>query len=271
MKIVVILILALGLLFAANADAALTVTNKGGATPTGFEAGNTSVLFEMGSLTSRSIGQEFTISSAIMLDSISAAYRQFDNNISLTVTLAIDIGNDSSVDFDESITLPGTDFNSGGSSSVFWMEFDLSSYEDLVLPAGQSSFLITLDTVNPETRPLWLFTNSDPHAGGQMLGTFADPGNDMGFAVQGTPIIGDFDGDGNVDGNDFLKWQRGESPTSPLSPDDLSDWEVNFGAGGGGALAASVGTVPEPSSWLLALAAGLWVSGCVRRQSLGVC
>lgn len=58
---------------------------------------------------------------------------------------------------------------------------------------------------------------------------------------------GDFDMDGDVDGADFLKWQRGElSP--PLSSSDLDDWKANFGPSP--SLFASV-SVPEPSSLLL--------------------
>ncbi|MCA9259886.1 MAG: hypothetical protein KDA61_11830, partial [Planctomycetales bacterium] len=38
---------------------------------------------------------------------------------------------------------------------------------------------------------------------------------------------GDFDGDADVDGHDFLFWQRGLSPT-PLSSADLGDWQANF-------------------------------------------
>jgi hypothetical protein len=56
-------------------------------------------------------------------------------------------------------------------------------------------------------------------------------------------VTGDFDDDGDVDGQDFLAWQRGLSPSS-LSPIDLADWQ---GAYGGGPLAA-VSSVPEPSS-----------------------
>ena len=39
---------------------------------------------------------------------------------------------------------------------------------------------------------------------------------------------GDFDGDGDRDGFDFLKWQRGESP-SPWSVSDLANWQAGFG------------------------------------------
>jgi hypothetical protein len=61
---------------------------------------------------------------------------------------------------------------------------------------------------------------------------------------------GDFDHDGDVDGRDFLVWQRGGSP-NPLSPADLAAWKANFGAGGA---ASAASAVPEPSGALLALA-----------------
>jgi hypothetical protein len=64
----------------------------------------------------------------------------------------------------------------------------------------------------------------------------------------GTP--GDFDGDGDVDGRDFLLWQRGGSP-SPRSATDLTAWQTNYGAGG----LAAVSAVPEPSALLLTLLA----------------
>lgn len=59
-------------------------------------------------------------------------------------------------------------------------------------------------------------------------------------------VTGDFDGDGDVDGQDFLVWQRGESP-EPLSATDLADWQGAYGVGPLAAIAA----VPEPSTVLL--------------------
>jgi T5SS/PEP-CTERM-associated repeat protein len=59
---------------------------------------------------------------------------------------------------------------------------------------------------------------------------------------------GDFDFDGDVDGRDFLVWQRGGSPT-PLSAADLADWRTNFEVGSSTAAIAA----PEPNS----------ASGCV--------
>jgi hypothetical protein len=55
---------------------------------------------------------------------------------------------------------------------------------------------------------------------------------------------GDFNGDGAVDGTDFLAWQRGLSPT-PLSAQDLAKWKANFGATSG---AAATRPAPEPTT-----------------------
>lgn len=65
----------------------------------------------------------------------------------------------------------------------------------------------------------------------------------------------DFDGNGIVDGLDFLKWQLGESP-NPFSAADLALWEAQYG--GPPPLQANTSAVPEPSSlFLCSIAAGL--------------
>ncbi len=72
----------------------------------------------------------------------------------------------------------------------------------------------------------------------------------------GTP--GDFDGNGVVDGIDFLELQRNSGVG------DLADWEASYGAGG---LAAATAAVPEPSSVvLLTLMAAL---GAMARRRAG--
>ena len=73
-----------------------------------------------------------------------------------------------------------------------------------------------------------------------------------------TLTAGDFDADGDVDGRDFLVWQRGGSP-SPLSTGDLAVWQANYGSGPLALGAAQA--IPEPLSLLLAgLALGLLVT-----------
>jgi hypothetical protein len=57
---------------------------------------------------------------------------------------------------------------------------------------------------------------------------------------------GDFDGDDDVDGRDFLAWQRGESRT-PHSASDLSEWKANFPTPPPSSAAAA--PVPEPATW----------------------
>ncbi len=64
---------------------------------------------------------------------------------------------------------------------------------------------------------------------------------------------GDFNGDGFVNGADFLAWQRGEV-SDPPSASDLALWEAQYGVGG---LASNVASVPEPSSGLLILLASI--------------
>lgn len=74
--------------------------------------------------------------------------------------------------------------------------------------------------------------------------------DDLTFAVAANGVAGDFDGDGDVDGQDFLLWQRGESP-APLSSADLMDWQANYGTQA--PIAVSAITIPEPSGAALAL------------------
>jgi hypothetical protein len=77
-----------------------------------------------------------------------------------------------------------------------------------------------------------------------------------------TFLDGDFDLDGDVDGRDFLKWQRGESPNQ-LSASDLSAWQGNYGAGG--AISSSLATVPEPTAPTLLMLGMLGVAA-IRRK-----
>ncbi len=70
---------------------------------------------------------------------------------------------------------------------------------------------------------------------------------------------GDFDADGDVDGDDFLAWQRGESP-NPLDAADLSEWQTNYGNGSLGAVA-----VPEPTPIALTVF-GVCLAGVLSRS-----
>lgn len=83
---------------------------------------------------------------------------------------------------------------------------------------------------------------------------------DVGIQTQ----AGDFDGDGDVDGRDFLQWQRGGSP-NPLSSGDLTSWQNNYGAGNN--LVANSTAVPEPGSILMTAVGGMCLlSGFMTRR-----
>ena len=69
---------------------------------------------------------------------------------------------------------------------------------------------------------------------------------DLLAVVMQTTLDGDFDEDSDVDGADFLAWQR------DTSVGNLADWEANFGTTS--AVEATSSSVPEPGSMLLLLA-----------------
>jgi hypothetical protein len=75
-------------------------------------------------------------------------------------------------------------------------------------------------------------------------------------------LPGDFDLDSDVDGIDFLAWQRGESP-NPFSGTDLAAWEANYGIAA--PLAEASAAVPEPGTVALALVV-LGSGLCLRRR-----
>ncbi|NOY29296.1 MAG: PEP-CTERM sorting domain-containing protein, partial [Planctomycetes bacterium] len=95
--------------------------------------------------------------------------------------------------------------------------------------------------------------------------------SDLGFnGPLSGPTPGNFDGDTDIDGFDFLQWQRGDTPNLG-SASELAFWESNFGTTGASplsGLSAAIASVPEPSSITLF---GLALAGLVvgRRSRKG--
>ncbi|MBX3433680.1 MAG: PQQ-dependent sugar dehydrogenase [Pirellulales bacterium] len=108
-----------------------------------------------------------------------------------------------------------------------------------------------------------LFSQSTPYDLGQvLLPGFVSEGFIFEFLLAGASefmrgvvkfelgIPGDFDMDGNVDGDDFLIWQRGQT-SPPLDAGDLAIWREHFGEGV--LLTESASQAPEPAAGLLLL------------------
>ncbi len=85
--------------------------------------------------------------------------------------------------------------------------------------------------------------------------------NALAFAeVASAGQLGDFDADTDVDGADFLLWQRDQGVGN------LSDWQGNFGASSNAT--ASVNAVPEPSTAFLLLGSiAMLLRGSFRTRS----
>ena len=78
----------------------------------------------------------------------------------------------------------------------------------------------------------------------------------MTVAVNRTTLAGDFDQDGDVDGNDFLVWQWNPSVGN------LAEWQNNYGTP---PLVGTSAAVPEPSTRLL-LSLAIVVGGNFKRR-----
>jgi len=83
--------------------------------------------------------------------------------------------------------------------------------------------------------------------------TGADTGNDIVLIGHSSSVVapgGDFDGDGVIDGHDFLLWQQGFA-TGTYDASDLAEWEFGFGTT---PLASAAVAVPEPATGVIGLA-----------------
>jgi len=156
--------------------------------------------------------------------------------------------------------------------SLFEIGFVVDSAEILTLPPGQVNFL---DVQLPgsgctfSTGPLGV--DPDCHKSIQGLN---DQSTIVGFYDDGDTVFkgfigtldstqpGDFDGDGDVDGDDFLEWQQGLGTI--YDADDLTDWETHYGTGV--VLGISDATsVPESTSFALFLTSLVCVA--IRRRT----
>jgi hypothetical protein len=135
---------------------------------------------------------------------------------------------------------------------------------------GGQTVLYATSTQNSANR---LLTVTDLGAGSPMTLLATAPTNTvfrgLQFVGSDGPAAqpGDFDDDGDVDGRDFLIWQRGgSSPGGPLSTSDLQDWQNNYPTSSG---LAAVMAVPEPAISTLFLASAIIMAG-LRKSAAGL-
>jgi hypothetical protein len=91
--------------------------------------------------------------------------------------------------------------------------------------------------------PGWLLLETITNSSSSVDSAEINVGTDSDLWVKGFaggtglgPAQGNFDNDSDVDGRDFLIWQRGGSPTQQ-SAADLTAWQTNYGSQGGAQLA----------------------------------
>jgi hypothetical protein len=167
------------------------------------------------------------------------------------------------------------DFASASAGSTVWVPSGLTWAADnwynfrMDMDYETKKYDLYVNDVKANAEPIRFYTETSAAAtrffisrGTNQAGQIIDDIN-IDVTPEQPDLLGDFDDDGDVDGRDFLKWQRGESP-DPLSAGDLEDWQTNYN---GGALSAVTTSVPEPSSVLLALVIGM--GAVMSRKRLG--
>lgn len=144
----------------------------------------------------------------------------------------------------------GLQFYGAGESSIVGQEF-----VQLILPGyeindGVYSIMGTSPAGTQYVRPVIWFDNAISTTGLQENFFVFDAS-----LKRVASLAGDFDEDGDVDGNDFLVWQR-----TP-SVGNLADWQMHYGESL--PVSATASAVPEPTSLGLCLLMALGLSGTI--------
>lgn len=136
-----------------------------------------------------------------------------------------------------------------------WRNFEFSlAEEELTQVGGADTYENLFSNV---LRVMLRHDDGIPSAGGSPVdGSFGI--DNIQLLSETTSLPGDFDGDNDVDGYDFLFWQR------QSSIGNLEDWEDNFGA-----TQSSISsiTTPEPSA-LIVLIVGLIAHSSTSRERI---
>ncbi|MCA9234634.1 MAG: autotransporter-associated beta strand repeat-containing protein, partial [Planctomycetales bacterium] len=157
--------------------------------------------------------------------------------------------------------------------STFAVEIDAGGGADLLNVANLDLSTLTdslsVSLIGSPAAGPYLIANYS----GSLTGTFdsVTPGvtvdysqpNQIFVTLASGGLPGDFNMDNQVDGLDFLTWQRGFPGAYDAA--DLADWQSNYGAGVGPAVGAAV-AVPEPAATMLAVVALAALGGARRTR-----
>ena len=147
-------------------------------------------------------------------------------------------------------------FGNGGGSPVAGVDFDQLTTDTANL-SGTLDLLI--DSVYTPTLgdlfPIISTTSGVSGTFGSVNGAYLGGGLGLGVTYGANDVtvevikvlLGDFDLDTDVDGFDFIEWQRGFG--GAYDANDLADWETNYGTVA--PLSATSTTVPEPTTGIL--------------------
>jgi len=203
----------------------------------------------------------------------------------------------SNVSFTGTLTEPGFDFTPGGVSGFGTILFRSGDFNEatqgMVLTQGAdtigfgratgsiASNLAANNNFGPPGDSSVFPRQSGPYTLLVTEGVSVIKGMTLGYDVTydispSTAVDADFDGDGDVDGADFLAWQQNAGTVSGATPEqgdadgngavdglDLAAWQGAFGPG---AAAPSAAAIPEPATAALA-AIGMLLAAATRKRA----
>lgn len=230
--------------------------------------------------------------SAVNLDadtsvSVTSGTLDFNNEIALngnTLTISGNVNINHSIVGGGSVSSSSGVLGTAGSTAISGnlvasdtLQFDLGEANtDSFDVSGTATLSGVLDVVlEPGYSPSGSYTLISAASGLNTSGLALDPNDAATFALgaQGNDLIlsvrggnGDFNGDGFVDGVDFLLWQRGGSP-NPLSQSDLEEWQNNYGTT---PVSSVTSAVPEPSNMSMLLVIGSICAFAGQRRSFAM-
>ena len=205
---------------------------------------------------SHRIAVETSLAGAVQLQVLPNASLSFDSALDLNGQVLTKLGA-GSLDLSSGIEMNGGQLAAYatadtliflGPAAILDGDFELLLAPGQDLQLGDLFTLVAYSSLNDTFDSLILPTISSNWAWDIDYGT-----SSLTVEIVDATIAGDFDADGDVDGGDFLFWQR-----NSLSSTELAKWQSNYAAGA--PLAAQTTAVPEPSGLVITLVFSICLS-----------